>query len=188
MNGIQQVAAAETVLVRALQTATDRLNQIGTDKVDRAKADFVVACQGAKDRLRDHMAEVALLLADVASAFGDLGVEIVADVTASVTVTTAPADPLPAPAPVPAVEGSPESCPQCGPYTATECLTPTARRCTACSRQWSVSGLDGVVVGDDDEGTVDLGWDGSTETVPTEPVNRVATATKPGRNGRSKRK
>jgi len=179
MNQIQQIATAEQQMVRALQLATDRVNQIGTDKVERAKADLASACHQAKDRLRSHMAEVALLLADVAMAFGDLSVEIVADVSASITVTadepTLTAIPAPAPAQAtPTTE--PGDCPDCGPLGQPQQITPTARRCAACSRQWSYTPAD-VAVGDDDEGTVDLGWDGTTphpDHAPEEPGQVVA--------------
>ena len=192
MNQIQQIATAEAQMVRALQLATDRINQIGTDKIERAKDDLAAACHQAKDRLRGHMAEVALMLADVALAFGDLSMEIVADVTASITVATVepttPAIPVPVQT-TPTTE--PGDCPDCGPLGQPQQITPTARRCVACGRQWSYTPAD-VAVGDDDEGTVDLGWDGTTphpDHAPEEPgqvvtvVNRIKDHT-PSTNGR----
>ena len=172
MNQIQQIAGAEQRMVRALQLAADRINQIGTDKIERAKDDLAAACHQAKDRLRGHMAEVALMLADVALAFGDLSMEIVADVTASITVATVepttPAIPVPVQT-TPTTE--PGDCPDCGPLGQPQQITPTARRCVACGRQWSYTPAD-VAVGDDDEGTVDLGWDPPAE-VEAAPVNRI---------------
>lgn len=206
MQQIQQLAQAEGHLVRALQTATDRVNQIGTDRCDRAMADLTIACCHARDRIKGHIAEAASMIAGLATVLNDIGLEIVADVTVSVSGVIETREPLPETKPVAtvAVEGSPESCPQCGPYTSTERLTPTARRCTACGRQWQVPGLDHVEVRDDDgEDVIDLGRTGESlaeeeriaseepEVVTT--VNRVAsvpTATttrpKPSTNGRKK--